>query len=248
MSLTQGINQSLNNNNTEVEVGIGGYRLFARVREAIEYKSIIPTDVLEDGGNASDDIINEQLVVTIEGVVSDLFIEDRTFPQLISKDFSAVGEVTALLPGGTQQQIQRISQIDDQLRDAKLQAERIERIAGKAYEFFDNSSIQAKGQQEKFIDYMEAVHFGRQPIELSVNYRTYQNMGLASFTPVRDNQTGDTAFTATFAQLQYTSLIYSTVESPSKAIAGSVADPASKGGQNPETNPEKSLLSSLIGG
>lgn len=248
MSLTRGISEALSNSDSPVEIGIGGYRLFARIRESVDYKSIIPTDTLEDGSNSSDDIINEQITVTIEGVVGDLFVEENQFPEIVSKDFSSVGEITALLPARSQQQIQRISQIDSQLRDIKLQTDRAERLAGKAYEFFNNSANTAKNQQQKFIDYMEAIHFGRQPVELSVNFKTYKNMGLSSFVPVRDNQTREVSFSATFAQLNYTTLVFTAVSSPAKSLSGKVSDAANKGGQNPEVNQERSLLRSLIGG
>ncbi|QMP81681.1 hypothetical protein [Vibrio phage XM1] len=250
MSLVNGMVESLNNTKSETEIGIGGYRLFARVRETVNYRNIVPTDTLEDGSSSTDDIINEPITVSIEGVVSNLFVEERQYPQLVSRDFSAVGEITALLPAKSQQQIQRISQIDSQIRDAVLAAERAERLAGKPYEFFGNSGNSAKTEQEKFIDFMEALYFSRRPTEVSVNFRDYKNMALVSFIPVRDNNTKDTRFTADFQQINYSTLVYTPVSSPSKSVSGKVSDASNKGGQNPESNEtgERSLLSSLVGG
>lgn len=250
MSLIRGISDALSNTKSETEIGIGGYRLFARVRESVNYTNTVPTDTLEDGSNSTDDIINEPITVSIEGVVSDLFVEDRQYPELTSKDFSSVGEITALLPAKSQQQLQRISQIDSQIRDATLALERAERLTGKAFEFFGGSTSTAKSEQEKFIDFMESVHFSRQPVELSVSYRDYKNMALAGLVINKDNQTKDVVFTANFQQINYTTLVYTPVSSPSKSVAGKVSDPANKGGQNPESNTtgERSLLSSLVGG
>lgn len=248
MSFVRGISKSLNNTQSEEEVGIGGYRLFARVSDSVSYKNTVPTDTLEDGSNASDDIINEPITISIEGVVGDLLVEPLQSPAVISKDFSSVGEITALLPSKSQQQIQRISQIDDQIRDVQLQAERAERVGGKAYEFFNNSANTAKGQQEKFIDYIEAVNFSRNPIEVSVNFRNYQNMAITSLDIRRDNQVGDTSFSITFQQVEFTTLVYTAVSSPAASLLGKVSDAANKGGQNPEVNETRSLLSSLIGG
>lgn len=248
MSLLDGLTKSRNNTQENVEIGIGGFRLFGRARETINYTNTVPTDTLEDGSNSTDDIINEPITISIEGVVSDLFVEEKQYPQLIGKDFSQIGEITALLPAKSQQQLQRISQIDSQIRDAQLYTERIERIAGKAYDFLNGSSNTSKTLQEKFLDHMESIYFSRLPIELSVKFRDYKNMALVSFVPVRENSTSDTKFTASFQQINYTTLVYTAVSSPSKAVSGKVSDNASKGGQNPETNTETSLIGSLLGG
>ena len=58
-------------------------------------------------------------------------------------------------------------------------------------------------------------------------------------------------FVASFTQVNYLELVYTAVSekfsSPSSAVGGKTSDAANKGGQNPETNTETSLLGSLLG-
>lgn len=252
MSFTDGVFKSLDNTKQETEIGIGGYRIFAKTDESTNYSNIVPVDVLEDGSNSTDDILNNPIQISISGVIGDLFIEPANYPELISRDFSAVGEVVSLLPAKSQQQVQRISQIDSQLRSATLLAQRAERIGNQAYEFFNNSASNAKSQQDKFIEYMESVYYSRKAVSLSTSFRDYKNMALSDLTISKNNQDGEIKFSAEFIQINYLSLIYVPIavkySSPSSSIAGKVSDAANKGGQNPEVNTEKSLLSSIFGG
>ena len=251
MSLTDGINAALGNTKQAAEIGIGGYRLFARVDDTTTYSSVVPVDVLEDGTSSSDDILNNPISISVNGVVGDLIIESTARSESLGRNFSAVGEITALLPAKSQQQIQRLSQIDNDLRDAALLAERAQRLVGNAYGFFNNSASTAKSQQEKFIEYMEAIHFSRLPIKLSTKYRDYDNMALSDLTVTSDNQTNDVTFTASFTEINYIQLVYVEVSenysSPAGAVSGKTSDNADKGGQNPEENTETSLLSSIFG-
>ena len=250
MSLTAGINSALANTK-DAETGIGGYRLFARVNDTTKYSNVVPVDVLEDGSNSSDDILNNPITVTITGVVGDLIIESSARSELIGRDFSSVGEITALLPAKSQQQIQRISQIDSELRNVALLAERAKRLAGNAYAFFNNSGSAAKSQQEKFIEYMEAIHYSRLPINLSTKYRDYDNMALNDLTITSDNEINQVNFTASFTQITLLQLVYVEIEqnysSPAGTVSGKTSDIADKGGQNPEEDTETSLLSSIFG-
>lgn len=252
MSFLDGITESLNNTKKETEIGIGGFNLFARVSESVKYSSVVPTDVLEDGTNSTDDIIKNPISVSVTGEVGDLFVEEKTYPQLVGDAFSSVGEITAFLPPSGSQMIQRANQIDSQLREVQLLAERVERIAGNVIGLFDNSASESKTQQAKFIEYMEAIHFSGQPISLSTEYRDYENMALADLTISCDNETKAIKFTASFVQINYLQLIYVEISkkyaSPSSSMAGKTSDVADKGGQNPETNTETSLLGSLFGG
>lgn len=251
MSFTDGITQALGNSKTEVEVGIGGFRFFAKVSEATNYSNVVPVDVLEDGTNSTDDIINNPIGVSIEGVVGDTFISTPQASTVIGKDFSLVGEVSEFLPEKSQQQLQRISQIDDQVNDAILIAERAERIGNNVYEFFAGAPG-GKTQKEQFVEYMESIYFGRQPINISTEYRDYSNMAMEDLVISSNNQDGEIKFSVKFLQINYLPLIYTEVSnnysSPSQSMSGKVSSNANKGGQNPEVNQEKSLLSSLIGG
>lgn len=248
MSFVSGLTESLSNTKATKEIGIGGFIGFARTSESTKYTNTLPTEVLEDGSNASDDIINNPIVVTIEGSVGDIIVEGKEYPEIIPQEINQLGEVSALLPPSSQQQFQRLTQINDQARDAILQAERVERIGQSVYDFVSGNSNSAKAVQQKFVDYMESIHFSRVPIEISVSYKEYKNMALQDLTISRNNTDGETKFTAVFMQQLYASLLYSTVANaaaPSPAISGKTADQANNGGQNPESN-EESVLSAVF--
>ena len=247
--LTAGMRAALGNTKQGSEIGIGGYRLFARVDDTTTYSSVVPVDVLEDGASVSDDILNNPISISVNGVVGDLVIGSHTDSPVVGRDFSLIGNITALLPAKSQQQIQRASQIDGDLRDAALLAERAQRLAGNAYGFFDNSASTAKSQQEKFIEYMETIHFSRLPVKLSTKYRDYDNMALTDLTTTCDNQTNDVTFSATFTEILYSQIAYVEISegysSPAKSVIGKVSENSDKGGQKPEEL-ESSVISSIF--
>lgn len=251
MGFVDGLISSISNNKTAQEIGIGGFAGFARVNESIQYSNTVPVDVLEDGSNASDDILNNPIVVTMDGEVGDIFVPDPQYPEIPTPDTFGLGEITALLPSKSNQQLQRINQINNQIRDAVLQAQRAARIGQNVYNFVSGNQNAGKSEQQKFVDYMEAIHFSRQPIKISVTYKNYDNMALQNLTINRDNSNGALKFSASFIQLSFVSLIYSEVSqnysSPSSAASGRTSGTSNNGGQNPEAG-ESSLISSLLSG
>ena len=251
MTFKSGIDKALGNTKKETEIGIGGFKLFAKIRDTTNYKNIVPVDFLEDGTNATDDIINEPITVSIDGVVGDAFVGEVNYPEIATKDYSAVGEISALLPSFSSAQSQAISQINTQLREATLLAKRVERIGGNVIELFDNSASTSKSDQDKFVEFMEAVYYSGQPIQVSTNRRDYDNMALSDLSIEENNETGSVEFTAKFSQINYLQLVYAEVSNayaaPSKALAGKTSSVSNQGGQTPEANAETSLLSSLFG-
>lgn len=252
MSILDGVRQALSNTKpTSQEVGLGGFRLFAKTSESTKYSSNVPVDVLEDGSTSTDDILRNPITVTIDGDIGDIFVEPRQYPTLIGKDFSQLGEVTEFLPARTQQLEQRISQIDSQIRDAAIQVDRVERIGGNVYEFFSGAGSNAKTPQEKFIEFMEGIYYGQQPINISTQYRFYESMGLADLTTDLNNETGQLSFTAQFTRVEYTTLQYiavpDSIANPSKSVSAKSGSNQNKGGQNVDSNTPRSFLSSIAG-
>lgn len=248
MSFVKGLSDSLANTKTKQEIGIGGFVGFARISESVKYTNIVPVDVLEDGSNATDDILNNPIVVSIEGDVGDIMVADRQFPEIVPKDINSLGEVSALLPAQSQQQFQLLTQINDIARDAILQAERVERIGQSVYDYVSGDVSGGKTPQQKFVDYVEAIRFSRLPIKLSTTYKNYSNMALTELTINRNNSDGVLKFSASFTQINYTSLVYTAVtkvSTPSPAVSGKTAGQINSGGQNPENN-EESVLTALF--
>lgn len=248
MSFIKGLSDSLANTKTKQQIGIGGFVGFARVNESTKYSNTVPVDVLEDGSNASDDILNNPITVTIVGNVGDIMVPDRQFPEIIPPSLNSLGEISALLPATSQQQFQRLTQINDQARDLILQAERIERIGQKAFDFVSGTPQGGKTPQEKFVDYMEAVHFSRLPIEISTSYKNYKDMALSELTIDRNNSDGVLTFSASFTQISFAQLLFTAVtkvENPSPAVSDKTSGQKNNGGQNPENN-EESVISVIF--
>lgn len=244
--------KALDNRSTTNRIGIAGFTGFARTNESIKLTSTVPSEVVEDGTILSDDIINNATVVTIDGVVADMIIEDAQYPEIVPKDVSELGEISALLPAKSQQQYQRLTQINSQLRDGILLAQRAERIGQKAYDFASgNTSGGSISIQEQFIERMQIIHEAKNPIEISVSYRKYPNMAMQDLTINRNNTDGSTTFSASFVEQRFASLLYSEVSASSIApsVSGSAAKKTSNavnaGGQNPESNTEVELTSAL---
>lgn len=167
MGIIDGLTQAQGSGKGTVQkVGIGGFSMFARVSDGTVYSAQVPVDVLEDGSSASDDIINQPIVITISGVVSDVYVDAKPNSSFsLMPDYSKYGEVIEYLPGKTQQQLQRIQEINDRAEQKILEAKR---LADKGAELFGlvggDSLGGVKGIREQFLDFIEAVHYGKQLI------------------------------------------------------------------------------------
>lgn len=119
---------------TVKKVGIGGYSMFARVNDSTSYPSQVPVDVLEDGSNASDDIINGPITIKISGVVADVYMDAKPNSSFgLIPDYSKYGEVVEYIPAKTQQQLQKMNEIADRAEQKILEAKR---LADKGAELF----------------------------------------------------------------------------------------------------------------
>lgn len=100
MGILDGLMQAQSSGKDTVKkVGIGGFSMFARVSDATEYPSQVPVDVLEDGSNASDDIINGPLTIKISGVVADIYVDAKPNSSFsLMPDYSKYGEVLEYIP------------------------------------------------------------------------------------------------------------------------------------------------------
>ncbi|WP_313486687.1 phage baseplate protein [Atlantibacter hermannii] len=227
---------------TVKKVGIGGFSMFARVNDSTAYPSEVPVDVLEDGSNASDDIINGPMTIRISGVVADIYVDAKPNTAFsLLPDYSKYGEVLEYIPKKTQQQLQKINEIADRLEQRIL---KVKRLADKGADLFglvgNPDTGGAKGIREQFVDFIEAVYYGKQLISVEIDYRTHENMALSGLTISTDNQTLDTKFEANFTKVNFTQLTTAPVEryfkKPSAAAKSKTAGVANKGAQTPSDN------------
>ncbi|EAN2043027.1 hypothetical protein RS429_004572 [Salmonella enterica] len=247
MGILDGFTQAQSSGKDTVKkVGIGGFSMFARVSDATEYPSQVPVDVLEDGSNASDDIINGPLTIKISGVVADIFVDAKPNSSFsLMPDYSKYGEVLEYIPAKTQQQLQKMNEIADRAEQAILKAKRLADKGADLFGLVGNPSTGgAKGIREQFLDFIEGVYYGKQLISVEVDYRTHENMALSGLLISTDNQTMETKFEASFTKITFTQLTTAPIEqhfkSPSVAAKSKTAGVANKGAQTPAGNSKKS--------
>lgn len=258
MGILDGFTQAQDSGKDSVKkVGIGGYSMFARVNESTEYHSQVPVDVLEDGSNASDDIINGPITIKISGVVADVFVDAKPNSSFsLMPDYSKYGEVLEYIPSKTQQQLQKMNEIADRAEQKILETKRLIDKGADLFGLVGNPVAGgAKSIREQFLDFIEAVYFGKQLISVEVDYRTHENMALSGLVVSSDNQTDDTRFEANFTKVNFSQLTTAPIEqhfkSPSAAAKSKTAGVANKGAQTPANNSSskttKSVLTTLLG-
>lgn len=243
MSILDGLTKAQSSGKDTVKnVGIGGFAMFARVSDSTQYPSQVPVDVLEDGSNAADDIINGPLTIKISGVVADVYADARPGSSFsLLPDYSRYGEVIEYIPAKTQQQLQKMNEIADRVEQQILKAKRLADKGADLFGLVGNPTTGgAKGIREQFLDFIEAIYYGKQLISVEVDYRTHENMALSGLTISTDNQTMETKFEANFTKVTFTQLTTAPVEkyfkSPSAAAKSKTAGVANKGVQTPADN------------
>ncbi|EAA7554718.1 hypothetical protein IQ607_004570 [Salmonella enterica] len=243
MGILDGFTQAQSSGKDTVKkVGIGGFAMFARASDSTEYPSQVPVDVLEDGSNASDDIINGPLTIKISGVVADIYVDAKPNSSFsLMPDYSKYGEVLEFIPAKTQQQLQKMNEIADMAEQQILKAKRLLDKGSDLFGLVGNPVAgSAKGVREQFLDFIEAVYYGKQLISVEVDYRTHENMALSGLTISTDNQTMETKFEAVFTKISFTQLTTTPIEqyfkSPSVAAKSKTAGVANKGAQTPADN------------
>lgn len=239
------------------EIGIGGFNLFARVSDSTAYETQAPTSVVEDGSYIGDHLINAPIKLNISGDVSDVFLNPPPVSQSAAR-LPTVGAITALAPGRTVSQAQRVARIINTATDRYRQIDTAIKN-GRPVSDFAGNKAGTKPIREQFIDFIEAVHYGKQLITISMPYRQHESMAVTSVTITRDNQRKALSFSLTaqkfrIAQTTFTELsqFYS---KPSPAVASQVAGESDKGVQSPESGDgtaapgrkEKSVLSAILG-
>lgn len=231
------------------EVGIGGFTLLARVRESFSLTSRAPTTFLEDGTYAHDQIVNDPMVLTIEGEVSDIHIRRNPALELQRRVTAQIGVITKYLPLRTQSQISKVNALINDASDAARKINAAIDDGRNAWEFFGNKDSQAKGLREQFVDFIESIHYGKQLINIDMPFRTHENMSI-SCTIDYDNINEPLSFVITAQKIRFaqTELAELTDFFPSASIGlgGQDQGEKDKGTQTGEKQ-EESLLSFLLG-
>jgi len=224
-------------------VGIGGFTTYATVADSTKYKAKAPIYPLEDGSFANDHIVNEPISISITGEVSDIIVNPSTFTELQKTVSAQVGNVTQYLPSRTQTQISRVNALVNDAQDKIKQIDKAIADGKQASSFFGNNATTSKTYREQFIDFIEAIYYGKQLISVSVPYRTHANMAITDLTIERNNQDEVIRFSMTLQKVRIAELVYTDIQllkkKPAPAVKDQLSNKSDKGVQAPTK--EKSI-------
>jgi hypothetical protein len=213
-------------------VGIAGYRLDVRLKENPTYTTDIPDNYVEDGSYINDHFIDKPLIVTLEGEVADLSYQSISSNSLIDVALpdKYLGISESLYPQfRSNQTLQKINKIADDVKYSE-----ISEYIGKTNDVY---SMFEGGQQKEtlnFMEFIERIQAAKMPVKIETASKTYENMGLISFAPVRDQVTNTAiGYQATFKQLRFAKTILLEVQkltkNPTKQMKNKVASKVDKG-------------------
>ena len=232
------------------EIGIGGFSALVRVNESTTLTSKVPTTYLEDGSFAQDHIIIDPVILSIDGDVSEIHIKPTAFSEDLSRINSNVGVIAQYLPAKTQTQIQQANALIGDFTDRIRQVDKIIADGKQALSFLGNQSPTGKDLQEKFIDAMESLHYGKQLVSIDMPYRRHDNMRITSVQVARDNKGKNIKFKITAQEVRFAATIFidasEFMKSPAAGLGGQTDGVTDKGPQAGE-EVEQSLLFSVRG-
>lgn len=251
--LKAGEGEALGSASTE-EIGIGGFTFFARVSDSTDYQTDSPTSVVEDGSYIGDHLINAPIRLTISGDVADIFIPDAA-PSKSESRLPTVGKTTSFVPPRTASQLQWVRDIIDTAADRRRSID--EQMSGGAnVKRLTGNSSGAKSYREQFIDFIEAIHYGKQLVEISMPFRKHDNMAINGVTITRDNQRNALTFSLTAQKFRIAKTVFVQASQfyrkPAPSVKSQVAGTADKGvqpadGDAAANKKQKSVLTAVLG-
>lgn len=236
-------------------VGIAGFSMYAEIENVKDLTSTAPDVTLEDGSIVSDTIFLSPVVISISGVVSDIFIKLEASNNLFSQPDAIIGITSQYLPNRTQSQISKIRAIADDAKNINRRINSVIDDGKRLYDEFGNKSG-SKTLQEQFLDTVEQIHFSKALIEIESPFRIYKNMRITKVTTSKTNESDEIKFNIEAKQINLRKLKTVTVSSidpapkPSQGLQGSTEQTVDKGtttGKKIKEEQSKSLLSSILG-
>ena len=252
---------------SEEEIGIGGFKLFARVNQSTQYKAQVPNFVLEDGSYANDHIINDPLVLSINGEIGGNFaktVKTSYEPEPVQKP-SLTQQFYK--PMRTASQLTGISYMNKGMSNALSKLNNFKSVSNQIFNTFksntqnpravtsaDTSTIE-KDNQEEFLIFLESVYYAKLLVDVEMPYKKHTDMAITDLSIERDNTNNSVKFTASFKKVQFAQIVYTSAskyfKKPADGATKKKTESAKdKGSQKPEDNKKsnKSLLKTLGGG
>ena len=224
------------------EIGIGGFKLFAKTKETTNYVSQAPTTYLEDGSFASDHIVLEPLTIEIEGSVSDNYIKPIERSRLIDRRTEAI----------IQTQLTRLPELRSQINKKIALVENLQSQYEKVERQIENplgllGDLDTENLRERFIEAMEKLYYGKQLISIDTEFRKFDSMRITNLSITKDNQNTAISFSISAQKVRIaktqTVQIEKAFANPSAGLNGQGEDESDKGTQQGE----RSLLSATFG-
>lgn len=244
---------------SEEEIGIGGFKLFARVNQSTQYKAQVPDFVLEDGSYVNDHIINNPIMLSINGEIGSTFFQklQSYIPDFLTgSQQSAISNVGVYLPSRTTSQLSTINGLRSDANSYLSQLNRMESVGTELFDVFNGTSAQKeKDNQEQFIAFLESVYYSKQLIDIEMPYKKHTTMALTDLSIERNNTENSVKFTANFKKVQFAQIVYTSASKYFKKPSGGdtskkTESKKDKGIQKPSDNASsnKSLAKTLLGG
>lgn len=209
-------------------IGIGGFTLFARVRERTNLKAGIPTSYVEDGSPMNDHIIREPEFLTIEGVVGDIYEGSDTNFLQVTPLLNTLGAISAYVPRVTSFQASVIQTLQNTTSTAMNRLNDLLRSGNQANSFLGNLDFSSKPLGEQFVDAMENIYYGNQLISVDMQYRRYDSMAITMIDIDRDNQNNAISFRIEAQRFRIAELSFVIADrvdkNPAPATGGQTAD------------------------
>lgn len=231
------------------QIGIGGFTADVRVNESIQMTSDVPDNYVEDGSVINDHVINNPIVLSIDGEVADINEKVVFAPPILLEAIDKAAEVISntYLGQKTLQMIQKVEKIAEPITKAYDAIDDALDKGQQVYDFF--SGQKEKTIQNDFFDFLNQIYYSKQLISIEMPFRTYTNMRITSLTIVRDNTTEQALkykLTAKEVRFAKTILVDSKQyfqKAPSSSVKGKVADKENKGVVEGE---KKSFLGTIL--
>ena len=230
-------------------IGIGGFDLFARVRERTVLTANVPTAYVEDGTPLNDHIIREPERLTIEGIVGDVYRGPETNILQSIPTVNTLGVITAYAPRVTGFQATIISSLRNTTAAALSRLNDLLGAGNQVNNIMGNLDVSSKPLGEQFVDAMENIYYGNQLVAIDMPYRRYESMVLTSVTIERDNTGAAISFTIEAQRFRTARTSYVAVEraakNPAPSSAGQTDNVKDVGTQTGEKR-ERSMLGWLF--
>ena len=236
-------------NDEKEVVGIGGFKALVRISEKVSMTASSPDTFLEDGSHVNDHIINNPIILSIEGEVSDVFLETKVLNELQRKIESQAGNIAQYLPGRTQAQLSRVSGVVNSVFQGIEKANAIIASGQQAAEFLGltDTAAQQRSNQERFLDEIDSIYKSKKLINIDMPFRTYKNMVLTSIEISYDNEINSTGFSIQAKEFRTAETIFVEVApAPAAGMNGALNSETDKGPQA-GAEPEQSFLSYTFG-